>query len=188
MDPLKIFNEAFSFWVSTSAFFSEAGDEESFGRMDSSNGERPNLRNERYPEQSKNQGQEPNIVTRRILIVDDDKLVLMTLKRLLSKEGYKISIALGGQAALNLICDNNYDLIISDLKMPGMNGVETVAAIREYLAKNNKKAIPEIFISAYVNEDIYQEALKLNAVEYLEKPFDIKALLQAVKKAINNSL
>jgi CheY-like chemotaxis protein len=163
--------------------FPEAGDEESCGRMDSSNGECPNLRNERFPEQSKNQGEKPNIVTRRILIIDDDKLVLMTLKRLLSKEGYKISIALGGQAALNLICDNNYDLIISDLKMPQMNGVETVEKIREYLVKNNKKLIPEIFITAYAKEEIYQEALKLNAAAYLEKPFDVKALLEAVKKA-----
>lgn len=125
-------------------------------------------------------------MAQHVLIIDDDKLVLMTLKRLLSKEGYKISIAHGGQAALNLICDNDYDLIISDLKMPGMNGVETVTAIREYLVKNNKKVIPEIFISAYAKEEIYQEALKLNATEYLEKPFDIKALLQAVKKAINS--
>lgn len=126
--------------------------------------------------------------SRRILIIDDDKLVLMTLKRLLSKEGYKISTAQSGQAALNLICDNEYDLIISDLKMPQTNGIETVTAIRQYLAKNNKKPTPEIFISAYAKEEIYQEALKLNAAAYIEKPFDVKALLQAVKKVITSLL
>jgi CheY-like chemotaxis protein len=68
--------------------------------------------------------------------------------------------------------------------MPDMDGVETVKRIREYLANSGKSLIPEIFISAYAKEDIYQDALKLDAAAYVEKPFDIKALLQAIKKAI----
>jgi len=121
---------------------------------------------------------------KRILLIDDDKLVLMTLKRLLTKEGYKVTVAQGGTAALARIEEADFDLIISDIKMPDMDGVETVRKIREYLTKNGKKTIPEIFISAYAKEDIYQDALKLNASAYVEKPFDIKALLQAIKEAL----
>ena len=66
--------------------------------------------------------------------------------------------------------------------MPKMNGIETVEKLRAYLAENDKPLVPEIFISAYAQEDIYREALRLKASDYIEKPFDIKALLQAVKR------
>ena len=121
---------------------------------------------------------------KKILLIDDDKLILMTLKRLLAKEGYKVTTALNGMAALKHIQEAEFDLIISDIKMPNMDGVETVKKIREYLVKNNKKPIPEIFITAYAKEEIYQMALSLKAAEYIEKPFDVKALLQAIKKVI----
>lgn len=127
-------------------------------------------------------------VAKKILLIDDDKLILMTLKRLLAKEGYKITTALNGMAALRHIQEAEFDLIISDIKMPNMDGVETVKKIREYLVKNNKKPIPEIFITAYAKEEIYQMALSLKAAGYIEKPFDIKALLQAVRKIIGNEL
>lgn len=123
-------------------------------------------------------------MTKNILVIDDNKLVLMTLKRLLIREGYKVTTALSGQGALRRMTEDVFDLIISDIKMPKMDGIETVEKIREYLAQNYKSPIPEIFITAYVKEDIYQKALELNAAGYVEKPFDIKTLQQTVKKAI----
>lgn len=123
-------------------------------------------------------------MAKSILLIDDDKLILMTLKRLLTREGYKVTIALNGQRALRRMEENGFDLIISDVKMPVMDGIETVKKIREYLAQNGKELIPEIFITAYVKEDIYQEALALNAAGYIEKPFDVKTLQQTVKKVV----
>ena len=123
-------------------------------------------------------------MAKSILLIDDDMLVLMTVKRLLTREGYKVSTALSGRTALRRIGEGNFDLIMSDIKMPHMDGIETVKKIREYLAKNNKKSIPEVFITAYAKEDIYQDALALKASGYIQKPFDIKALQQIVKKAI----
>jgi len=123
-------------------------------------------------------------MAKKILVIDDDKLVLMTLKRLLSREGYKIITALSGKGALRRIEEDGFDLVISDIKMPQMDGVETVKIIREYLARNGKKPVPEIFITAYAKEDIYQEALALNVAGYIEKPFDVKALLQSIEKVI----
>ncbi len=121
---------------------------------------------------------------KNILIIDDDKLIAVTLRRLLTREGYNVTTALSGRKALTLIEKSDFDLIMSDIKMPEMDGIETVKKIREYLAQNNKKPIPEIFITAYAKEDIYQKALELTAAGYIEKPFDIKTLLQTTKEAI----
>ena len=121
---------------------------------------------------------------KHILIIDDDKLILMTLKRLLIREGYKVTSALSGDIALRKIQEADFDLIISDIKMPQMGGIEVVKKSREYLSQHNKKPIPEIFITGYANEDIYKEALALNAAGYIEKPFDIKELLQTTKQAL----
>jgi len=123
-------------------------------------------------------------MSKNILLIDDDKLILMTLKRLLAKEGYKVTTAQSGEKALEQIEKTDFDLIMSDIKMPGMDGIETVKRIREYLAQNNKKPIPEIFITAYAKEEIYKKALELNAAGYIEKPFDIKSLLHIIKVVI----
>jgi CheY-like chemotaxis protein len=121
-------------------------------------------------------------MAKKILVVDDDKLILMTLKRLLTQEGYKVITAPSGQWALKRMEENGFDLIISDIKMPEMDGVETVRKIRELLVQKGKDLIPEIFITAYAKEDIFQKALDLKAAGYIEKPFDIKGLLQTIKK------
>ena len=126
-------------------------------------------------------------MAKNILLIDDDKLILMTLKRLLTREGYKVITVQSGAAALIKIEENDFDLIISDIKMPDMDGVETIKKIRENLAKKGRKSIPEVFITAYAKEDIYNKALSLKAGGYLEKPFDIKTLLQTAKQVIEES-
>ena len=121
---------------------------------------------------------------KKILVVDDDKLVLMTLKRLLRMEGYDVTTALSGAAALRHIDEEDFDLNIVDVKMPEMNGIETVKEIRKHLMDKKKNLIPEIFITAYAKEEIYREALLLDAAGYIEKPFDIKSLLNITKTII----
>ena len=121
---------------------------------------------------------------KNILVIDDDKLVAVTLKRILTLEGFKVTTALNGTKALKRMEEADFDLIISDIKMPGMDGIETVKRIREYLAQNRKRPVPEIFITAYAKEDVYQDALALNAAGYIQKPFDVKTLVQSVKSAI----
>ena len=123
-------------------------------------------------------------MTKKILMIDDNKLIALTLKRMLTIEGFKVITALSGKIALKRIEEGDFDLVISDIKMSEMDGIETVKRIREYLVQNNKNPIPEIFISAYAKEDIYQNALALNAAGYIEKPFDMKTLLLSVKGVI----
>ncbi|MFC1674881.1 response regulator [Candidatus Omnitrophota bacterium] len=124
---------------------------------------------------------------KNILVIDDDKLVLMTLKRLLTREGYKVSTAFNGVRALRRIREADFDLIISDIKMPEMDGMEIVKKIREYLVQNGKDLLPEIFITAYAKDDIYQQALALNAAGYIEKPFDVRTIQITVKKVLERS-
>jgi len=121
---------------------------------------------------------------KKILLIDDDKLILITLKRLLTREGYIVTAALSGQAALRKVEDDDFDLVISDIRMPQMDGIETVKKIRELIAQKGETPIPEIFITAYAKEDIYQQAKELNAAGYIEKPFDVKTLRDSVKKLI----
>lgn len=123
---------------------------------------------------------------KHILIVDDDLLIVRTLKRLLSKEKYKVTTALGAKEVLNLIKENDFDLIISDIKMPEIDGVEMVKRIRKYLAENGKEPIPEIFITGYAREDIFQDALALKVAAYVEKPFDMKSLLEAAGRILKD--
>ena len=120
---------------------------------------------------------------KKILVIDDDEMVLLTLKRLLAKEGYKVLVAKSGDQALKLLSDVGFecDLIISDLKMPGMTGVEAVRSIRESLLKLGRVFIPEIIITGYAKEKIYQDALALKAAAYIDKPFDMKPLLEAIR-------
>ncbi|MFH1413561.1 MAG: response regulator [Candidatus Omnitrophota bacterium] len=123
-------------------------------------------------------------MAKRILVVDDDKLVLMTLKRLLRMEGYNVTTALSGAAALRHIDEEDFDLNIVDVKMPQMNGIETVKEIRKHLTEKKKNPIPEVFITAYAKEEIYKEALLLDAAGYMQKPFDLKALLDITERII----
>jgi CheY-like chemotaxis protein len=126
-------------------------------------------------------------MAKNILIIDDDKLIAITLRRLLTREGYDVTTALNGLRAISLVKQNEFDLIMSDIKMPQMDGIETVKRIRALRKEGNLKPIPEIFITAYAKEEIFNEALALGACGYLQKPFDITALRQIVGKAVENA-
>ena len=109
-------------------------------------------------------------MTKSILVIDDDHLVVKSLVRLLENEGYSVSGAESGNQALDLIRDNTFDLIISDIRMPDINGIQTSYNIRDFLKKNKKQAIPVIFITGYSDEGSYNEAKKLNKDYYSKIP------------------
>lgn len=116
-------------------------------------------------------------------------MVLLTLKRLLTKEGYRIFPAQNGTEAIDLLSSANFefDLIISDLKMPNMNGIEVIKEIRRLVSDKRKKPIPEIIITGFAKEEIYLDALKLKAAAYIDKPFDMMPLLETIRKIIGAS-
>ena len=121
-------------------------------------------------------------MAKRILVIDDEELVIESLKKLLRRENYDVTIARNHKEAIKEVEDHDFDLIVADIRMPEVDGVEIVKHIREYLKQNNKKPIPEILITGYASEETFKQAQDLNVADYIYKPFDIKHFLEVVKK------
>jgi len=117
-------------------------------------------------------------------VVDDDELIIKSLRKLLEKNGFTVFVAENGQDALVITESENFDLIVADIRMPGMNGVDTIQSIYESLESNNLKIIPTIFITGYADEEIKQRAEALKPVAYIYKPFDIPELVGKIKEVL----
>ena len=117
-----------------------------------------------------------------ILIIDDDDQLRNSFKKLLSEEDYKVDGAASGEAGLNIVKKEVPDLVILDMRLPGMNGLETFQAIRKIEPK-----LPVIIMTAFGTTETAIEATKLGAFDYILKPFDIPDMLSLVKQAISAS-
>ncbi len=116
---------------------------------------------------------------RKILVIDDEQNIRKMLTRVLSPEGFIVKEANNGLEALKRLQEENYSLVLLDLKMPGLNGIETLKEIRK-----NDLNLPVIMMSAYGSIPEAVEAMKLGALDYLIKPFDIEELKIIIKRAI----
>ncbi|MEA2022502.1 MAG: response regulator, partial [Candidatus Caldatribacteriota bacterium] len=116
---------------------------------------------------------------RKILVIDDEQNIRKMLIRVLSPEGFIVKEADNGLEALKRLQKESYSLVLLDLKMPGLNGIETLKKIRE-----NDLNLPVIMMSAYGSIHEAVEAMKLGALDYLIKPFDIEELKIMIKRAI----
>ena len=123
-------------------------------------------------------------MSKAILLIDDEKIVTRSLSLLLKSAGYDATVAHSGTDALDKVKKCDFSLIICDVRMPELDGVETIKEIRAYLQSSNKKLIPEILITGYADADKYEKAMDLNVADYLYKPFDNQDLMSMVKKII----
>jgi CheY-like chemotaxis protein len=119
-----------------------------------------------------------------ILIIEDEELVTKSLLKLLSAEGYKVMIARSGSEGIEKVKDTEFDLIISDVRMPQMDGIETIMQIRQIRSKANKNQIPEVIITGYADKEKFEAAMDLKVADYLYKPFDKEEFLKVVKRTI----
>lgn len=117
-----------------------------------------------------------------ILIIDDDDQLRNSFKKLLSEEDYKVDGAASGEAGLNIVKKEVPDLVILDMRLPGMNGLETFRAIHKIESK-----LPVIIMTAFGSTETAIEATKLGAFDYILKPFDIPDMLELVKQAVRAS-
>lgn len=115
----------------------------------------------------------------KVLIVDDDSSIRNMLAIVLKKAGYDATSSENGYVALDKLAKENFDLIISDIKMPGINGIELLKRI-----KAAHPEIPVIMITAYASANDAVEAMKLGAEDYITKPFNIDELKLIIDKAI----
>ncbi len=114
-----------------------------------------------------------------ILIVDDDPQLRQSFEKLLAQEGHTVLTAANGEAALALVQRTVPDLVIMDVRMPGMNGLETFAALHAIEPK-----LPVIIMTAYGTTETAIEATKLGAFDYVLKPFEIPDIFNLIAQAL----
>ncbi|MGQ9655708.1 MAG: sigma-54-dependent transcriptional regulator [Thermodesulfobacteriota bacterium] len=114
-----------------------------------------------------------------ILIVDDDPQLRQSFEKLLSGEGHKVRTAPSGEVGLSLVKRDTPDLVIMDVRLPGMSGLETFLAMRRIEPK-----LPVIIMTAFGTTETAIEATKLGAFEYVLKPFDVPDMLATIEKAL----
>ncbi len=123
-------------------------------------------------------------MAKKSLVIDDEELIVKSLRKLLEKNGFEVFIAKNGQDALIMAEEEKFDLIVADIRMPGMNGVDTIKSIYESLEENHLKKIPTIFITGYADDGIKEQAENLKPIAYIYKPFDIPDLVDRIKETL----
>ncbi len=116
----------------------------------------------------------------RVIVVDDDVSILRVLKQLLKDKGYEVFTASNGKEAIDLIYENDFDLVITDLMMPETDGLEVLKKAKE---RNSRTQV--IMITGFATLDSAIEALKLGAFDYIRKPFKIAELDVTIRNAID---
>lgn len=116
----------------------------------------------------------------KLLIVDDQYGIRILLNEVFQREGYTIFQAANGVQALEIVQKHQPDLVLLDMKIPGMDGIEILKRIK---AMNQQ--IKVIIMTAYGELDMIQETKELGAIMHFAKPFDIDELREAVKKYIS---
>ena len=115
----------------------------------------------------------------RILVVDDERIVCESCQRILEDDGYEVEVALSGQEAFEKMKENPFDIVITDLKMPTIDGMDVL--------KHCRKEYPEaviIMITGFSTVETAVGAMKLGAFDYIPKPFNPDEVSIVVKKAL----
>jgi len=118
----------------------------------------------------------------RILVVEDNEDLANSIKRGLEKEGYSVQLAFDGDTGLDMALEGNYDCIVLDVLLPGVNGFEFVQALRETNVQT-----PVLMLTALDSVDDKVTGLSSGADDYLTKPFDFRELLARVQSLIRRS-
>ena len=114
--------------------------------------------------------------SRKILVVDDDPVVAKSFKRVLAAKGYAVLTAENGEDALKKLGAEKYDLVFTDIKMPGMSGIEVAERV-----KDSQPWLPVVIITGYADKAEKGRIAALGVAKMLSKPFRIEDLLDAVR-------
>src|SRR5690348_11860779 len=117
-----------------------------------------------------------------ILLIEDDAGIVVTLRRLLGEEGHQVEIETRGDTGLERARANPFDVVITDMKLPGLNGLELVRELHEA-----RPRLPIILITAHGTTETAIEATKSGAYDYLLKPFEMPELIELVEHAVASS-
>jgi len=125
--------------------------------------------------------------SKRILLVDDDQMVLKTITKLLAVYGYAVEPAESGEEALLKVKAADFDLLITDIRMPGINGIETIKRMRELNANTTKSGMPEIVITGFADTAIEEQARSIGITDYMYKPFATTDFIKTVENKLDVS-
>ncbi len=123
------------------------------------------------------------MIPSRILVVDDEEDICSTLADFLNEKGYEVFTAVTGEAALCLLKESRPHIMLLDIRMPGMDGIEILRHIRKIDSE-----VGVIMITAFHDIDIAQEALKLGASDFVTKPIDMPYLDTSIRVKIKAML
>lgn len=116
----------------------------------------------------------------KILVVDDENIVLMSCQRALTPEGYEVRTVRSGSEGLKILKDEKFDIVLTDLKMPDMDGIDVLRLVKEGWPDTEV-----IIITGYQTVETAVKAIKLGAYDYVEKPFTPEQILSVIKNAMS---
>jgi len=120
---------------------------------------------------------------RKVLVVDDEVVAANSVRRTLSRRGFRVDEAFSGHEALNRILSEMYDLVLLDMKMPDTNGLELLPII-----KKHRPNLPVVMVTGYASIDTAVEAIQRGASDYVAKPFTPDELFTATSRAIRRAV
>ncbi len=119
---------------------------------------------------------------RKALVIDDEQVVLDSVRKVLVAENYEVDLTLKGKTGIDLAIKNSYDIVLTDIRMPDIGGLIVLRDI-----KRSKPSLPVMIITGYGSVRSAVQAMKLGAVDYIQKPFDPDQLVQSISKAIDTA-
>ena len=119
---------------------------------------------------------------RKILVIDDEQIVLDSVKKILNQENYDVDTAISSRRGLDLATQGDYDLVLSDIRMPEIGGMRVLRDV-----KRARPGLPFVIITGYATVQSAVQAMKLGATDYIEKPFTPEELVKAVNDAIETA-
>lgn len=120
----------------------------------------------------------------KVLLIDDDKDVLRSLDNLLKKEGYNVVAVESGSKAIEMVKKDTFDLILTDIRMPELSGIETIKSIKMYQDKTGSPQSEFMVITGYADDDAPRESALLGITNFVIKPFDTNIFLETVKNSL----
>jgi len=116
---------------------------------------------------------------KKVIVIDDEQIVLDSVGQILTDENYEVDVSLSGREGLDWAIERKYDIVLTDIRMPDIGGMRVLRDI-----KRVKPSLPVIIITGYATTKSAVQAMKLGAAEYIEKPFEPEELLDAVSRAL----
>ncbi len=116
----------------------------------------------------------------KILVVEDNEIASLQIRKIFEKQGYQVDVAMNGMEAMEKLMGDAYDIMLTDLAMPVVNGQQLIEAVK----RNEYDKMKIFVVTAYSGEQTVKEMFNLGVDDYITKPYNTKDLLQRVQKLL----